>query len=58
MEVLQAKHHNMRIPPVENLKCNASENYDEVPESLPLDLSEYDIISQVLQGLWEQGQLS
>ena len=34
----------MRVPPVENPPCAVFENYDEVPETLPLDFMEDDVI--------------
>ena len=37
--VLQEKHSDMRVPPVENPTCAAFKEYEEVPEILPLDFS-------------------
>ena len=33
----------MRIPPVENSTCAAFEEYEEVPETVPMDFSENDV---------------
>ena len=33
----------MRVPPVENPTCAAFEEYEEVPETVPLDFTEDDI---------------
>ena len=43
-EVLLEKHPDMRVPPVENPVCTAFEKYEDVPESVPLDFTEYDIM--------------
>ena len=42
-EVLQEKHPDMRVPPVENSTCAAFQDYVEVPEKLPLDFIEDDV---------------
>ena len=41
---LQEKHPAMRVPPVENPTCADFEEYKEVPETVPLDLSEEDVM--------------
>ena len=33
----------MRVPPVENPTCAAFEEYEEVPETVPLDFMEDDL---------------
>ena len=33
----------MRVPPVENPVCAAFEEYGELPETVPLDFTEYDV---------------
>ena len=33
----------MRVPPVENPMCAAFEEYEEVPETVPLDFTEDDV---------------
>ena len=40
MDVLRKKHPDMHVPPVENPMCAAFKEYKEVPEMVPLDLSE------------------
>ena len=42
-DVLREKHPGMRVPPVENPTCVAFEVYEEVPETVPLDFTEYDV---------------
>ena len=42
-EVLWEKHPDMRVPPLENTTCAAFEEYKEIPETVPLDLTEDDI---------------
>ena len=42
-EVLWEKHPDMRVPPVENPTCTAFEEYEDVPETVPLDFTEDDI---------------
>ena len=42
-EVLQEKHPDMRVPPVENPACAAFEEYGDVPETLLLDFTEDDV---------------
>ena len=42
-EVLREKHPDMRPHPVENPACAAFEEYKEVPETVPLDLTEDDV---------------
>ena len=50
--VLQEKHPDMRVPPVENPTCAAFEEYEEVPETVPLDLSDNNVtwVSSKLSG--------
>ena len=53
----------MRVPPRENSTCTAFEEYERVPETVPLDFSEDDIkwwhpSSQALLGRWERRRLS
>ena len=33
----------MRVPPVENLACAAFEEYEDIPETVPLDFTEDDV---------------
>ena len=42
-EVLQEKHLEMRVPPVENPTCAALEEYEAVRKTVPLDLTEDDV---------------
>ena len=42
-DVLQEKHPDMRVPPVENPSRVAFEDYEKVTETVPLNLMEYDI---------------
>ena len=42
-EVLREKHPDMRVPPIENFACAAFKEYEEVPETVPLDFTENDI---------------
>ena len=42
-EVLQEKHPDMHISPVENPACVAFKEYGEVPETVPLDFTESDM---------------
>ena len=42
-DVLWEKHPDMRVPSVENPTCAAFEEYEKVPEMVPLDLSEDDV---------------
>ena len=42
-EVLREKHPDMRVPPVENPMCTAFEEYEDVPETVPLDFTEDDV---------------
>ena len=39
-EVLREKHPDMRVQPVENTACAAFEEYEDVTETVPLDLTE------------------
>ena len=39
-EVLREKHPDMRVQPVENPACAAFEEYEDVTETVPLDLTE------------------
>ena len=43
-EVLREKHPDMRVPPVENPTCAAFEEYEDVPETVPLDFTEDDVM--------------
>ena len=43
-DVLWEKHPDMRIPPVENPMCAAFEEYKEVPETVPLELLEENVM--------------
>ena len=42
-DVLQEKHPNMRVTPVEKTTCADFEEYKEVPELVPIDFSENDV---------------
>ena len=42
-EVLQEKHPDMRVPPVENSMFAAFKEYEEVPETVPLEFTEDDV---------------
>ena len=42
-EVLREKHPDMRVPPVENPACVAFEEYEEVPETVPLEFTEDEV---------------
>ena len=42
-DVLQEKHPDMCVPPVENPGCAAFEGYGDVPETVPLDFTEDDV---------------
>ena len=42
-EVFWEKHPDMRVPPVENPMCGAFEEYEDVPETVPLDSTEDDV---------------
>ena len=42
-EVIQEKHPDMQVPPVENPTCAAFEGYEEVPKTVPLDFTEDDV---------------
>ena len=42
-EVLQEKHSDMRVSPVENPTCASFEEYEKVPETVPLDFTEDDV---------------
>ena len=42
-EVLREKHPFIRVSPVENPKCATFEEYEEVPETVPLDFTEDDV---------------
>ena len=42
-EVLREKHLEMRVPPVENPACADFEEYEDVPETVPLDFMEDDV---------------
>ena len=43
-EVLWEKHPDMRVPPVENPTCEAFEEYEDVPKTVPLDFTEDDVM--------------
>ena len=43
-EVIWEKHLNTQVPPVENPTCAAFEDYGEVPETVPLDFTEDDVM--------------
>ena len=43
-DVLQEKHLYMYVTPLENPKCAASKEYKEVPETVPLDFLEDDVM--------------
>ena len=43
-EVIWEKHPDMRVPPMENPPCAAFEEYREVPETVPLDFTEDDVM--------------
>ena len=51
-EALRDKHPDMRVPPVENPACAAFGEYEEVPETVPLDFTEDDVtwVSSKLSG--------
>ena len=42
-EVLREKHLDMRVPPVENSACAAFGEYEDIPETVPLDFTEDDV---------------
>ena len=42
-EVLREKHPEMLVPPVENPACAVFEEYEDVPETVPLDFTEDDV---------------
>ena len=42
-EVLREKHPDMRVPPVEIPACAAFGEYEDVPETVPLDFMEDDV---------------
>ena len=42
-EVLREKHPDMRVPPVKNPTCAAVEEYEDVPETVLLDITEDDV---------------
>ena len=41
--VLQEKHLDMQVPPAENSTCEAFEEYEDVPETVPLGSTEDDV---------------
>ena len=43
VDVLREKHPVMLVPPMEIPKCVAFEEYDEVPDTVPLDFLDYDV---------------
>ena len=40
---LWENHPDMRVPPMENLMCAAFEEYEDIPETVPLDFTEDDV---------------
>ena len=42
-DVLQEKHSDMRVPPVENPTCAAFKDYEDIPETVPLNFTEDDV---------------
>ena len=42
-EVLREKHPDMRVPPVKKPTCAAFEEYEDVPETVPLNFTEDDV---------------
>ena len=42
-EVLEEKHPNKHFTPTENLACAAFKEYEEIPETVPLNLLEDDV---------------
>ena len=42
-EVLREKHPDMRVPPVENPTCAAFKEYEDVPETVPLNSTEDEV---------------
>ena len=51
VEVLQQKHLDMQVTPMENLMCVTFEKYEDVPEMVPLEFTEYD-------AMWVESKLS
>ena len=43
-EILQQKYADTQVPPVENPTCAAFEEYGEIPETVPLDFTDDDIM--------------
>ena len=43
-DLLWEKRPDIRVPPVENPMCLAFEEYEEVPETVPLDFSEDNVM--------------
>ena len=43
-EVLREKHSDMRVSPVENPTCAALEEYKDIPETVPLDFTEDEVM--------------
>ena len=43
VDILWEKHPDESVPPMENSTCASFEEYEEVPETVPLDLSEDDV---------------
>ena len=42
-EVLRENHPDMHVPPVKKTTCASLEEYEEVPEAVPLDFTEDDV---------------
>ena len=42
-EVLRENHQDMRAPPVENPTCAAFKEYEDMPKTVPLHLTEDDV---------------
>ena len=42
-EVLRENHPDMQVPPTENPTCAAFEEYEDVPETVPLDFTDDDV---------------
>ena len=56
-DVLREKHPDMRVPPVENPVCAPFEEYEDVPETVPLDFTEEDVTWVALKLSGEAGAL-
>ena len=51
-EVLREKHPDTSVPPVENPTCAAFEEYEDIPETAPLDFTEDDVMWSASKALW------